>query len=228
MPILDKIAWKEEVINAYKSLGGERYLKEVYDYIETHTKREKLPKRWQEIVRKTVQLLSSNYKSLNGKEYLLEFVRRGVYKLRENSEQMVAIDRGSIKDEDFPKRRKVEVNRVIRDTKSTKELKSLYKNKCQICGSGIFTTKGMYSEAHHLQPLGKEHNGPDIKGNIIILCPNHHTEFDYGSIAVNPDTYKILHINKKNEFIGTKININPEHKLLKKYLEYHTKQVFSK
>ena len=34
--------------------------------------------------------------------------------------------------------------------------------------------------AHHIQPLGQPHNGPDVIGNIICVCPNHHAELDYG------------------------------------------------
>jgi predicted restriction endonuclease len=37
-----------------------------------------------------------------------------------------------------------------------------------------------YAEAHHIRPLGSPHNGPDVAGNILCLCPNHHAELDYG------------------------------------------------
>jgi predicted restriction endonuclease len=102
----------------------------------------------------------------------------------------------------------------------------LYQNKCQICGKKIKLKNDDYSEAHHIKPLGK-HNGPDTSNNIIILCPNHHVEFDYGGIAINPNTLEIIHKDNKNEFMAKRIFLHPSHKLRKEFLEYHLKNIFN-
>ena len=33
----------------------------------------------------------------------------------------------------------------------------------------------------------------NVAANPLVLCPNHRVEFDYGSIAVEPDTLEIRH-----------------------------------
>jgi len=127
---------------------------------------------------------------------------------------------------DIPENIRIRTNilRVIRDTEMTTKLKEKYDNKCQICSKRITIFEGenirYYSEAHHLKPLAQIHNGPDIEGNIIILCPNHHVEFDYGVIAINPeDSMTIIHKEKDNQFNSKKITL--KHKILDEFIKYH-------
>lgn len=128
-----------------------------------------------------------------------------------------------IEDEDgkIPKKIKTNILRRIRDTKIVRELKENYENKCQICGLSLLKSKNKsYSEGHHLHSLGED--GPDIKENIMILCSNHHTEFDYKTIAINPRTGKIEHLNTDNIFNGKVPNsFNKIHIINDKFLEYH-------
>jgi len=114
--------------------------------------------------------------------------------------------------------------RVIRDTKITTELKQKYEHRCQICGERITIFDGKqikyYCEAHHLKPLAQIHDGPDIKENIIILCPNHHVEFDYGVIAIDPnDSQTIVHKDKNNQYNERKIE--SKHTIAAEFLKYH-------
>jgi hypothetical protein len=96
--------------------------------------------------------------------------------------------------------------RIIRDTKLTRKLKALHDNQCQICRETIpLPTRQNCSEAHHIQPLGSPHDGPDISSNILVLCPNHHAMCDYGSIKLD---ISMLHEH-------------PEHKIGIKFIEYH-------
>ncbi len=77
-------------------------------------------------------------------------------------------------------------NRIIRDSKIAKWVKYVHRHQCQICGFTIKLQNGnLYSEAHHLKPLGEPYNGPDIIENIICVCPNHHAQLDYGAIEIN-------------------------------------------
>lgn len=125
-----------------------------------------------------------------------------------------------------PSKIKIEVNRIIRDTKITKELKSLYKNRCQICGLVLGSKNSEYSEAHHIKPLGDPHNGSDNKENIIILCPNHHAEFDYGYIALDPNSLKVIHVDPNNQFNGYKLRLYAHHTLDFSNLSYHFENIF--
>jgi len=120
-----------------------------------------------------------------------------------------------------PGRVKTYVSRIIRDTNLSRTVKEQNNWKCQICGNSILLPNGyQYAEGHHLKPLGGESQGPDTFDNIIILCPTHHTEFDYGSIAINPETYLIEHLDEFNEFHGKQMNYTRQD-LNKDFIRFH-------
>ena len=92
-----------------------------------------------------------------------------------------------------------------RDNKTIAQLKIIRDFKCQICGTKILKKNGdYYIEAAHIKPKHKK--GPETSENILILCPNHHKEFDYG------DRIIIKHTKKQIEFKlnGKKYMINLE------------------
>lgn len=58
-------------------------------------------------------------------------------------------------------------------------IKHLRGYKCQICETAIRKKDGsFYIEAAHIKP--KSQQGTETPDNILILCPNHHKEFDLG------------------------------------------------
>jgi hypothetical protein len=119
-----------------------------------------------------------------------------------------------------PKRTTSEVSRIVRNTSLVKQLKKEYEYRCQVCGKQ--RQRGPddpYAEGHHLHPLGDDPPGPDSEENIIILCPNHHADFDYGMIQVDPDT---LHVSSAYEDLnGVSLHLSPGHDLSREFLEYH-------
>ena len=120
------------------------------------------------------------------------------------------------------------VTRRVRDTKMIKKLKEINNWKCQICGIRIQLPSGkFYAEGHHIRPLGNGHNGPDVEENIIILCPNHHAEFDYGSIAINPETKAIERVVTSGEHDYDKLAYSRKN-LEKSFLRYHYDEIFNK
>lgn len=70
-----------------------------------------------------------------------------------------------------------------RDNKTIALLKIFRYYKCQICGHSI-TKKdgGKYIEAAHIK--AKHLKGKETADNIILLCPNHHKEFDLGELQI--------------------------------------------
>lgn len=83
------------------------------------------------------------------------------------------------------KKVKTTTYRILRDTAVAKYVKDLHDYKCQICGHTIVLAGGYrYAEAHHIRPLGGGHNGPDVIGNILCVCPNHHAELDFGASRI--------------------------------------------
>lgn len=66
-----------------------------------------------------------------------------------------------------------------RDNKTIAQIKILRDFKCQICATTIIKKDGTkYIEAAHIKP--KHKRGLETLDNIILLCPNHHKEFDLG------------------------------------------------
>lgn len=84
-----------------------------------------------------------------------------------------------------PPRVETTIYRVLRDSAIARQVKALHGYKCQFCGDCITLSDGSkYAESHHLKPLGEPHNGPDVVGNVMCVCPNCHVRLDYEVIAI--------------------------------------------
>ena len=82
-------------------------------------------------------------------------------------------------------RREVERREQKRDRKKASALKRHYNYTCQLCETRLGIGENRYySEAAHIKGLGKPHNGPDKIGNMLVLCPNHHLQFDRGVLRL--------------------------------------------
>lgn len=109
-----------------------------------------------------------------------------------------------------PDRVQAHVYRILRDTELALRVKYLYRFECQICGHTIELSNGKrYAESHHIQPLGQPHNGPDVIGNILCVCPNHHAELDYGV----------------SEILLSTLSRSEEHPIDQKYIDYHNLKI---
>lgn len=75
-----------------------------------------------------------------------------------------------------------------RDTELVKKLKRTYNNQCMFCGVQLKISEDLfYSEAAHIKRLGSPDHGPDTEENVIILCPNHHVQFDNGVLWIEAE-----------------------------------------
>ena len=82
-------------------------------------------------------------------------------------------------------RRRTEREEQERDRKKAGALRRRYGNICQFCGVKLQVAENrFYSEAAHIKALGKPHNGPDKVSNMLVLCPNHHIQFDRGMLRI--------------------------------------------
>jgi 5-methylcytosine-specific restriction enzyme A len=96
--------------------------------------------------------------------------------------------------------RNITLSRRIRDSALIRRLKTLHNNQCQICGLALQLNNGvLYSEGHHIKPLGGNHNGPDTEENVIILCPNHHALCDYRAIRLEYHQIRTHRLHRINE-----------------------------
>ena len=109
-----------------------------------------------------------------------------------------------------PGRTTTMVTRVIRDSTLARLVKELHEYRCQICDTQLTLPGGrLYAEAHHLQPLGAPHHGPDIAENLLVVCPNHHALCDYLASELDPGT----------------LRQHPEHSIGPEFLDYHNQHV---
>lgn len=137
------------------------------------------------------------------------------------------IDKGALTNEDIIDCSQHLINKRIRDRPIVQELKSDYNNHCQICGEALVLYKGIsYSEVHHIHPLGNPHLGSDEKGNMVVVCPNHHELFDFGVIAIDPkDSCTLLHLDHSHPLHNQKLKYC-KHELFKEHLKYHYNNIF--
>jgi len=111
-----------------------------------------------------------------------------------------------------PDRAETTTYRILRDTALARKIKEIHNHKCQLCGNTIKISETKnYSEAHHIKPLGGSHRGLDIQENIIVLCPDHHVQCDYGAIELSLDI----------------IRTDPQHKISQENINYHNQLIFN-
>ncbi|MHA7809282.1 MAG: HNH endonuclease [Marinobacter adhaerens] len=179
-------SWDDDILKAFENLGGSASYDSLYAEIERI--RSNLPSSWKSVVRRRIQDLSSDSAGFKGGRDLffsVEGLGAGVWGLRSYlGETPKASDLPEGVEE--PGRAYALTYRVLRDTVLARKIKVLHQDRCQICGAAVQLTDGKtYSEAHHIIPLGKPHNGSDKPGNVIVLCPNHHVLCDYGAIKLD-------------------------------------------
>lgn len=90
-------------------------------------------------------------------------------------------------------RRYISQDRLVRDSSVVREVKRMYNNTCQICTSRLTVSlEGeAYSEAAHIQAVGKPHLGQDRIENVLCLCPNCHALFDRGALQLTDELHVI-------------------------------------
>ena len=224
------------IVQALEALGGSATYAELYAYLEKNAS-SVLPRTWKDNVRGRIEEHSSDSNAFNGRRDLFYSVLgkgSGVWGLRSRllkSPTAIDLDEQGNKlkiseSKVEPSKINTEITRIIRDTIMTKQLKMIYQYKCQICDKSIMLQDSLYAEAHHLRPLGGIHRGTDDAGNILIVCPNHHVEFDYGAIAVHPIEMTVVHIDLQYSLIGKPVLFHPLHRINELNLAYHIDNVF--
>jgi len=82
---------------------------------------------------------------------------------------------------------------IRRDTAIVKALKALCGYRCQFPHCGVRIRRrdgGHYVEVAHVEPIRK--GGRSVIGNLLVLCPNHHKEFDVGETRILEQTVECV------------------------------------
>ncbi len=94
-----------------------------------------------------------------------------------------------------------------RDNRTIAQIKVLRDFKCQICSTTIKKKDGtFYIEAAHIEPKHKK--GRETPDNILLFCPNHHKEFDFGDRRILNHDKEIIHftLNGQEHKISLKLD----------------------
>ncbi|MFP8888536.1 HNH endonuclease [Natrialbaceae archaeon A-CW2] len=144
--------------------------------------------------------------------------------LEEATEDALDIEEAGV-DVVEPGHSRTTTTRIVRNSEPATDLKEAYEFRCQVCGQVRHRDGGnLYAESHHLRPLSPPHDGPDVPENVLILCPNHHADFDYGVIAVDPETLEIHH-SYDESVDGEPLTVIESHSIEKSHLEYHFDEI---
>lgn len=205
----EKRTWLDDIKVALENLGGIARYEDIYREVK-RIRTTPLPEHWEASIRGIVEDNSTDSLRYKGENvfFSVEGIGRGVWGLRER------ISTPTVNAFDFdepvePNRVKQDIYRILRDTFLSRSIKALYKNSCQMCGESLNIKGSPYAEAHHVKPLGRPHNGPDVAANIIILCPNHHVMLDYGALPLEVK----------------KLKIHPVHTIGLEFVEYYNKVI---
>ena len=109
-------------------------------------------------------------------------------------------------------------NRLKRNPKISEKIKQLYDYRCQVCNVLLETPSGPIAIGAHIKPLGRPHSGPDVKENLLCLCPNHHDQFDALAFSIEPSIRKIVGLN---DFEDKSLNVDKKHMLGEEFLRHH-------
>jgi hypothetical protein len=113
-------------------------------------------------------------------------------------------------------------SRQLRRKDLAAAVKTLYNNRCMFCGVQLEVGRACYyAEAAHIRGLGLPHNGPDKAGNLLVLCPNHHLQFDRGMLRLKKrnGTYVVVSKSPSHPLHETALLL--KHDLDEKCVTYH-------
>lgn len=206
--------WVDYIVQAMEALGGYASYSDLYRKIR-EIRPEPFTPAWQASVRQIVESNSSDSNNFRGRDvfYSVNGIGSGIWGLRSYAQKTPEADDITEVDNSKYIARRVEqkVYRVLRDTEIARTIKKIHNNRCQICGHSISLPDGTYySEAHHIMPLGRPHNGPDVPSNILCLCPNHHAVLDYGAARIDI----------------RELTMDTNHSIDIKFIDYHNRIIF--
>jgi putative restriction endonuclease len=193
----------------YKESKGTRLVGQVgYSYYENEIAETVIKDELYELSKSGVQKnefdkLKNIYSFLTGKPFDEDIIQQDeLVELLTSNKNHIISDLESLTPSE-PETVTIKQKAYKRDNKTIAQIKVLRNFECQICGTKIRKEKGgFYIEAAHIKPKNKK--GRETPENILILCPNHHKEFDYGA-------RKILNHNKdsiKFEMNGVPYKLN--------------------
>jgi hypothetical protein len=166
------------------------------------------------------------YEILKQKSKLKIFSNEGIFELKQESipkkTKKVKVNKKLIeKSVGLAEKRWQKTQSYTRNQSNVNQLKKLYNNQCQIeqCNFKLDYEKNgkikQFSHVHHYNQIAE--SLIDSLDNMIVLCPNHHAEFDYRVKLIDRDGKTI--INRKGKETGETIKFRTGHQIDIKNIE---------
>lgn len=96
----------------------------------------------------------------------------------------------------------------FRNKKEKEKLNILSEKKCLVCGwNEIGLTGNSLLQSAHLKKFSEFKEQDNIK-NLILLCPNHHIEFDNFKFYICPENFRLIFKDEKNKFHNKNVNFS--------------------
>jgi 5-methylcytosine-specific restriction enzyme A len=165
------------------------------EYFENHQKVTMHELR--KIEKKYSELITENPDEIEQNEIIKD------YQLKNKSKEDIAKELNKLKPTD-PELIDIKGRTYKRDNKTIAQIKVLRDFKCQICSTSIRKKDGtLYVEAAHI--TAKHNKGLETPDNILLLCPNHHKEFDFGDLTIHFQDKNSVHftLNGQNYKLET-------------------------
>lgn len=147
--------------------------------------------------------------------FLLKAVDRNA--LSDEVRQPVGLDPGAAK------RRAKTVQALERDASIAIKVKRLYDHRCQACGYRLELPTRPYAEAAHVRGLGAPHDGHDVLGNLLCLCPTCHKLLDHGAFVVDDAFMIVARCAGAQHLDGKSLHVRTRHGLNAGHFAYHRK-----
>lgn len=115
-------------------------------------------------------------------------------------------------------------SRQVRDRRIVEKVRRIYEDKCCVCGLALpMGGDTTYSEIGHVKPIGLPIKGPDHISNTLPFCPNHHKQFDRGSIyfEVKGKLASVVDVNSPSTVHGRTFRPSPDHSFEMSNLRWH-------
>jgi putative restriction endonuclease len=113
------------------------------------------------------------------------------------------------------------IQRQIRSSRVTSQVKSLHNYKCQVCHESLKVPGGEYAEGAHIRGLGHPHRGHDVPSNVLCLCPNDHVRFDYGAIYLSRIANKWHVVDAQTQEVVIELRTVRGHTIDPDHVAYH-------
>jgi len=110
-------------------------------------------------------------------------------------------------------RKKQTTNQIQRSQIIPQKLKEDYDYRCQVCDIKLQAHDIPYAVGAHIKGLGSPHDGPDVKENMLILCPNDHYLFDAYAFSISDD-FSLIGISGN-------LTVKRNHSIDLEYIKYH-------